>query len=637
MHLDQQNWSEAEGLFREAAEIAIRRARRGSRTTDRDETLQSRAEIARASASFAALIKTVHRLAAIDPARAAKLGREMFETAQWAQSSEAASAVAKMAARSANEPALASMIRERQDLAREWHARDRLLLTALARSHPLRVPAAEEQHRARMSAIDGRLAEIDKMIAGDHQQFAAVESLEPLSVAEVQDLIGQDEILVMFFDTQEAGPLPEETFLWVVTKATARWLRIDLGTRALIDRITALRCGLDRAAWRGHGAAVCAKSLNLTPQRDPAKQGRLPFNLEAAFEFYRGLFNGAEDLIKGKHLLIVPSGPLMHLPFPALVTEAPFLDQTEPDEAYRSASWLGHRQPLSVLPAVSSLKALRQHARESRAGKPFVGFGNPLLLGDPENGEDKAAAELAAKTVKCAATFDVSASLGVSRTGSRRPPSLRAAAPADLRRQAPLPETADELCTVATSLGASEADVYLGPRATETAIKAASERGDLARYRIVHFATHAALAGQVAGAGEPGLILTPPDKASTEDDGYLSASEIAGLKLDADWVILSACSTAAGDERNAKAFSGLTRAFFYAQARAVLASHWEVDSSATVKLVTTALNEVAADNTLGRAEALRRSMVAMSNGNAPHEAHPAYWAPFVLVGEGSRR
>ena len=84
--------------------------------------------------------------------------------------------------------------------------------------------------------------------------------------------------------------------------------------------------------------------------------------------------------------------------------------------------------------------------------------------------------------------------------------------------------------------------------------------------------------GKLQGNSEPGLILTPPAEASEEDDGYLSASEIAGLKLDADWVILSACNTAAGGAQGAEALSGLARAFFYAQARALLVSHWEVNS-----------------------------------------------------------
>ena len=84
--------------------------------------------------------------------------------------------------------------------------------------------------------------------------------------------------------------------------------------------------------------------------------------------------------------------------------------------------------------------------------------------------------------------------------------------------------------------------------------------------------------GEIEGTSEPGLILTPPKEQTDLDDGYLSASEVAALKLDADWVILSACNTAAGGAEGAEALSGLARAFFYAGARAMLVSHWSVDS-----------------------------------------------------------
>jgi CHAT domain-containing protein len=151
---------------------------------------------------------------------------------------------------------------------------------------------------------------------------------------------------------------------------------------------------------------------------------------------------------------------------------------------------------------------------------------------------------------------------------------------------------------------------------------------------MLHFATHGVLAGQLDGTHEPGLILTPPETATEENDGYLSASEIAALKLDADWVILSACNTAAGAATSAEALSGLARAFIYAQARALLVSHWEVYSDATVKLITGTIREMARDPKVGRAEALRRSMLALIDKGEPHEAHPAYWAPFVVVGEG---
>jgi CHAT domain-containing protein len=141
---------------------------------------------------------------------------------------------------------------------------------------------------------------------------------------------------------------------------------------------------------------------------------------------------------------------------------------------------------------------------------------------------------------------------------------------------------------------------------------------------------------------EPALILTPPndgtpDAALAEDDGLLTASEVAQLELDADWVVLSACNTAAGETGDAEALSGLARAFFYAKARALLVSHWPVSSDAAVKLTTKAFAELKAHPEIGRAEALRRSMVELIKHGSAEFAHPAIWAPFVLVGEGARQ
>src|SRR5262249_18532286 len=167
---------------------------------------------------------------------------------------------------------------------------------------------------------------------------------------------------------------------------------------------------------------------------------------------------------------------------------------------------------------------------------------------------------------------------------------------AEIRALMPLPETADELCAVARNLAAPTGDVYLGNRATEREIKSLSDSGRLSTYRIVHFATHGALAGEIKAGAEPGLILTPPEKPTYEDDGYLTATEIFyRLKLDADWVILSACNTGAGSTQGAEALSGIARSFFYAGARALLVSQWAVYSDATVKLITGTVDRMAAD------------------------------------------
>lgn len=99
-------------------------------------------------------------------------------------------------------------------------------------------------------------------------------------------------------------------------------------------------------------------------------------------------------------------------------------------------------------------------------------------------------------------------------------------------------------------------------------------------------------------------------------------------------MILSACNTPAGSgEAGAQALSGLARAFFYAGSRALLVSHWHVNSEAAVRLVTGTFGAMQRDAAIGRAEALRRAMLAqIKEGGA--RAHPSYWAPFVIVGEG---
>jgi CHAT domain-containing protein len=127
-------------------------------------------------------------------------------------------------------------------------------------------------------------------------------------------------------------------------------------------------------------------------------------------------------------------------------------------------------------------------------------------------------------------------------------------------------------------------------------------------------------------------VLTPPDVASPEDDGLLTASEVTLLRLDADWVILSACNTASSDG-GGEALSGLARAFFYAGARALMVSHWPVNSDSAVRLASGAVGALADDPSIGRAEALRRAMVAEieRGGDA---ADPANWAPFIVVGAG---
>ena len=178
-------------------------------------------------------------------------------------------------------------------------------------------------------------------------------------------------------------------------------------------------------------------------------------------------------------------------------------------------------------------------------------------------------------------------------------------------------------------------EVRLGARATIATLKQLSEKHELAKYRIVHFATHGVLAGEIMGADEPGLLLTPPEIETQDDNGYLAASDIASLELDAEWVVLSACNTAAAGVKGGEMLSGLARAFFFARTRALLVSHWYVPGGAAAKLATGAI--LNAHNTgIGRSEALRRVMENLITSGKSGQAHPSFWASFVVIGEGAR-
>jgi CHAT domain-containing protein len=470
-------------------------------------------------------------------------------------------------------------------------------------------------------------------------------------VSAVQSLLKEDEALVLFLDVPRLGNLPEESLAWAITKSEARWTSIPLGTKALGERVAKLRCGLDREGqwvssegrqrWEAKGEHCRALRPDGFADGDP-----LPFDLEVAHELYAVLLAPFADLAEHKRLVIVPSGPLTSLPFQVLVTKAPPLPAGEEKAVanFVNAAWLALEQAITVLPSVGSLQALRK-LPAGRAREPYIAFGNPLLDGGQPNDQH---ARLARAKQRC--TLEL-LDTNRRRVGPRGASDLGALTLgridlAMLRAQAPLPETADELCTVAKLLGAlsREAEtVWLGARATETNLKALSRAGTLARYRMLHFATHGMLAGEsetiLKANAEPALILNPPKDSATpaelaEDDGLLTASEVAQLELDADWVVLSACNTAAGEEGDAEAMSGLARAFFYAKARALLVSHWYVNSQAAVKLTTGAFAELSAQPKIGRAEALRRSMARLITRGRPDEAQPEYWAPFVLVGEG---
>jgi hypothetical protein len=212
---------------------------------------------------FSGIVKVTDRLAPQGHADRARQGQEMFEKAQWAQASEAASSLIQMAARRAKGDAvLAGLVRERQDLVAEWQVKDKQLITAKSQSPATRDLDAEKSLSDRLREIDSRLASIDEQLAKNFPNYASLTSPMPASVAEVQAQLRDSEVLVLLLDTPGFGPtMPEETFIWVITKGGMRWVKSELSTKALTELVEALHCGLDHTLWDDAVIAKRCKDL----------------------------------------------------------------------------------------------------------------------------------------------------------------------------------------------------------------------------------------------------------------------------------------------------------------------------------------------------------------------------------------
>lgn len=461
----------------------------------------------------------------------------------------------------------------------------------------------------------------DQLHAQD-RAYASLLSTSTVSLEDVQGVLRADEVVLLYV-------IDQASFVAIIRADDAvfiplHWHDRDAGRTPLTAddvrvRVDLLSQALDYDATR-----------EVRPKRFPAQTAR---------ELYSMLIEPVEPWLQDvEHVLAVKDTSLSRLPFEVLLTDD--LDEAwlAEAEAYQELPWLIRRFAFSTIPGLRTLYLQRSHelSGERDTRNAALGVGNPVLAGGA----------------------------GASIPGSDATIVLGGKANVEeIRRLPSVPQTSEALRQFATHLKAAgyRTQTLEGASARERTLRAM----DLAGYSWIVFFTHALVSGE-AGAEEPAIVLTPPPAEGAEaevdpaDDGALTMSEVARLDLNAEFVVLGGCRTAAPDATGGEALSGLARAFFYAGARSLLVSNWPLEVGASTRLLNGMMVRLRSDPDLGRSNALRASALKLirhaGEGDPdarpswlpevvwewfgspiPKEyAHPFYWASLFVVGDGAR-
>jgi CHAT domain-containing protein len=601
---------DAEAAREFKAAIPVMMAASRENTDDENTTL-----VAARSQRLQGIVENYFTMLARASGSAGEIGEETFALADAVRGQSVQQALAASSARAAaKDPALAELVRKEQDLSKQVNAQLGMLNNVLSLSSAERDEKGVQAINASINSLRAERNKARQEISRKFPAYADLVSPKPPAVSEIRATLADGEAMLSFYFGQGGS------FVWAVPKAGPVAFAAITATRGDIEsRIRKLREALEPQA----------AMISDIP----------PFDLKLAHEVYSLLLKPVESGWKpAKNLIVVTNGGLGLLPLSLLPT-APAEVAQEDDPlfaGYRNVPWLARTHAVTTVPSAAALRTLRQLP----AGKPDRGelaaFGDPYF-----NKDQQAEAEQAETKVQVAdAGSNVTRGMPLKRRSS---PKLEGVDSAELGLLPRLPDTAEELKSIALALQADPSKVlFIGKNASERTVKTMNLSG----FKILAFATHGLVPGELNGLTQPALALSSPSVTGEEGDGLLTMEEILGLKLDADWVVLSACNTGAGAGAGAEAASGLGRAFFYAGTLALLVTNWSVHSQSARQLVTDLFKRQADDPKLGRSEALRQAMMALVDGpgylNAEGKtefayAHPLFWAPYTIIGDGGVR
>ena len=500
---------------------------------------------------------------------------EMFEIAELAQDNLTSRQIDEAAARlaaNARDPKVGQAIRRRQEAADT--------LADLYRQRD----ALSGRAQGGASPIGGATnpAEVDKAItvaqAESADADAALQAAAPNYGQLVQQVVPTADILA------QLGP--DEALAAITLTKNGGWVFL-------------LRNGTVTAVpVKGNAASIATLVKRVRASIESSDRALPGFDMQSARAIYDATLASVSGGLGGtKSLVVVPTGALLSLPFGLLLT-----GPADPGDL-AGAPWLIRQMVISHMPSAANFVALRK-AGSSHAAHPWFGFGGfqPVSLAQAQ------------------ASFP-----GATCRDSAR---LFAALP-------PLPFAQRELGAAGALLSAGRSDQMLNAAFTADAVRHAQ----LKDYRVLHFATHALLPAELRCQDEPAIVTSAPARSHDASGALLKASDITGLDLDANTVILSACNSGGpGNTTSGESLSGLSRAFFYAGARSMLVTHWSINDQSSAFLIADTLRRLAAGEDGGLAGSLRAAQLGILNRagkDLPAAlAHPFYWAPFALIGEG---
>lgn len=485
---------------------------------------------------------------------------------------------------------LSEIIRKEQDARNELTSLNFYIAGQQSLPIDKRNPQVVEQMRLRKFDLEKDRKEYKTQIQQNYPEYFQLLQPKSPSHLEIAQQLKQDELFISIL------PTDDRTYVWAIdSKGNIHFNNASLTEKDVLATVTRIRKTLDVA------------ELGMRAPR---------FDFAESHRLYKTLLGPLEKKFEGKtHLIVATSGPLAQLPLAVLTRTA-----TAASEETK-ANWLINDFAISHVPTANGWLSLKKLGQQPSSSQALIAWGDPMFD---------------AKTQPIASTPSgsvVRSSVMTRSVDTTQRTVMDADSYVTYSKLPTLPETRDEVLELAKIMSADVSqDVILGAEATRQSVLKSSASGALSKKQVVVFATHGLLAGDLPNLNQPALAMAATS--NPNESPLLTLEDVLSLKLNADWVVLSACNTAGADGKAEEALSGLARGFFFAGSRSLLVTHWSVESESAMQLTTHTFAAYKKNTSIRRADALRQAM--LETMKIPKYAHPAFWAPYALVGEGGR-